>query len=54
MMFRQLFRKINLMNLLAISTKLTALVKQEYLKPATMSQVCYFVSRMLHNWSNYN
>ena len=43
MMFGQLFRKINLMSLVAISTQLTAFVQQEYLEPATMSQVCYFV-----------
>ena len=47
MMFGQFFRKINLMNLVTIFTELTALVLQEYLGPATMSQVCYFVSRML-------
>ena len=45
-MFGQLLRKTNLMSLVAISTQLTSLAQQEYLEPATVSQVCYFASRM--------
>ena len=42
MMFGQLFRKVDLMSLVAISTQLAALVQQEYLEPATMSQILLF------------
>ena len=44
----QLFRKINQMRLVAIFIQPTPLVQQEYLEPATMSQVCYFVSKIMY------
>ena len=53
MMLGHLIRKINLMSLVAIFTQPTALLQQGYLEPGIMSQVCYFVSRILYKWSNY-
>ena len=41
-------RKINLIRLVAISAQLTALVQQEYLEPATISQLRSFVSIILY------
>ena len=40
-------QKINLTRLVVISTQLTALVQQEYLEPATISQLRSFLSRIL-------
>ena len=44
----QLFRKINQMRLEAIFIQPTPLVQQEYLEPATMSHICYFVSKIMY------